>query len=102
MTKENSFKAITHKKTVGIFKWALFLFCSIALVTFLLAVLTLVFGRKLDAYFGTGYWITLFIGLLGLVIVLALTLAVALRTARGIREIMDENKKTEEDLDRNH
>ena len=57
-------------------------------------------GRKLDAVYGTGYWITLFLGLLGLLIVLAFTLAVALRSARGIRQITDKDKKEEGDLDR--
>ncbi|MHC1773223.1 MAG: AtpZ/AtpI family protein [Flexilinea sp.] len=101
MSEKPGGKAFSRGKDIRIFKWAIILFSSVAVTTCLVAIGTLFLGRKLDAHFETGYWITLVIGLFGLIIILGATLMIALRSARKINDIMDERKKQEGEFDGN-
>ncbi len=78
---------------VHVFKWALILFCSIAFITLGIAFGTFFIGQKLDFHFGTHPWITLVLGLIGMMIILGATLFIALKSAKEIREIMNSKKK---------
>lgn len=101
MSEKLKIRIFSRGSDTRIFKRAIFLFCSIAVITCLVAIGTLFLGRKLDAHFGTGYWLTLVAGLFGLIVALGATWLIARRSARKINDIMDERKKQEGEFDGN-
>lgn len=101
MSEKLKIRIFSQGRDIRIFKWMIFLFCSIAVITCLVAIGTLFLGRKLDAHFGTGYWLTIVAGLFGLIIALGAAWLIARRLAKKIHDIMDERKKQEGEFDGN-
>ncbi|GAP39811.1 AtpZ/AtpI family protein [Flexilinea flocculi] len=93
MSEKPKGNSILKGVPIHVFKWAIILFSSIAFVTLGIAFGTFFIGQKLDARFGTHPWLTLVLGLIGMVAILSLTLFIALKSAREIRNIMNSRKK---------
>lgn len=93
MSEKQKGNSIFKGIPVNVFKWALILFCSIAFITLGIAFGTFFIGQKLDLHFGTHPWITLILGLIGMMLIFGFTLFIALKSAREIRDIMNSRKK---------